>query len=107
MPKLSWFNESAALFFPEILPAASIALISPIWEIQLIGRGRIIAPVILPIGVLVCSYFFYWGCRDKLRWIAYAAIVGILLTAVATYKLGGEPSLLWGRSGSLLEISLA
>ena|ERR1700676_533199 len=100
MCRPSWFNESAALFFPEILPAAFIVLISPIWEIQLIGRGRIIAPVILPMGVSVCSYFFYLGCRDKLRWIAYAAIVGTILTAVATYKVGGEPNLLWGRSGS-------
>jgi hypothetical protein len=93
MSKPSWLNESAALFFPEILPAAFIVLISPIWEIQLIGHGRIIAPVILPIGVSVCAYFFYWGCRAKLRWIGYAAIVGIMLTAVVTYKLGGQPHL--------------
>jgi hypothetical protein len=107
MSKPSWFNESAALFFPEILPAAFIVLISPIWEIELIGRGRIIGPVVLPIGVSVCSYLFYWGCRDKLRWIAYAAIVGTILTAAATHKLGGDPNLLWGRTGSLLEISVA
>jgi hypothetical protein len=99
MSKPSWFNKSATLFFPEILPAAFIVLISPIWEIQLIGRGRIIAPVILAMGVSVCSFFFYWGCREKLRWIVYAAIVGVIITAAATYKLGGQPNLLWGRTG--------
>jgi len=44
--------------------------------------------VVLPLGVVVGSYCFYWACREKSRWIAYAAIIGLLLTALATYKLG-------------------
>ncbi len=88
MSKSSWFKTNAALFFPEMLPAAYVVLISPIWEIQLLGRGRMAAALVLPVGVVVGSYCFYWACREKSRWIAYIAIVGLLLTALATYKLG-------------------
>jgi hypothetical protein len=92
----SWFSGNAVLFFPEILFAALIVLISPIWEIQFIGRGRLIAALVLPIGVTLCSYLFYRGCRDNLRWIAYAAVIGMLLTGFAAHKLGGEPLLIKG-----------
>jgi len=88
MSRPAWFNKSWPLFFPEILPAAFFVLISPIWEIQLIGRGRIVAALILPLGVITGSFLFYWGCREKLRWVAYAAIVVIILTALASYKVG-------------------
>jgi hypothetical protein len=86
--KPSWFNRNAALFFPEVLPAAFLVLISPIWEIQLLSRGRLLAAVLLPMGVGLGTYCFYKGCREKSRWIAHASIVGVLLTALATYKLG-------------------
>jgi hypothetical protein len=85
--KPSWFSENAAIFFPEVLPAAFYVLISPIWEIQLIGRGQMVAALILLAGVTACSYSFYCACRNKLRWMAYAAILGSLLTACVTSTL--------------------
>jgi hypothetical protein len=88
MSKPSWFKSNAALFFPEMLPAAYVVLISPIWEVQLLGRGRMAAALVLPLGVVVGSCGFYWARREKSRWLAYTAILGLLLTALATYKLG-------------------
>jgi hypothetical protein len=87
MSKRSWLNENAAIFFPEMVPAAFIALISPIWEIQLLGRGQLEAALILLGGVVACSYSFYWACQNKYRWIAYAAILGTLLTGCETSTL--------------------
>ena len=87
MSKRSWLNENAAIFFPEMVPAAFIVLISPIWEIQLIGRGQLGTALILLGGVVACSYSFYWACRNRYRWIAYAAILGTLLTGCETSTL--------------------
>lgn len=87
MSKRSWFAQNAAIFFPEMLPAALIVLISPIWEIQLIVRGQSGAALILPGGVVACSYSFYWACQNRSRWIAYAAIIGTLLTGCETSTL--------------------
>jgi hypothetical protein len=87
MSKRSWLDENAALFFPEVAPAAFIVLISPIWEIQLIGRGQPGPALFLLGGVVACSYSFYWACRNKYRWIAYAAILGTLLTGCETSTL--------------------
>jgi hypothetical protein len=88
MSKNAWFHRSWPLFFPEILPAAFFVLISPIWEIQLIGRGQIAAALVLPLGVITGTLLFYRGIKEKLRWIAYAAMVVILLTALAAHALG-------------------
>ena len=87
MYKRSWFDQNAAIFFPEMLPAAFIVLISPIWEIQLIGRGQLGAALILLAGVGACSYSFYWACKNKYRCLAYAAILGTLLTGCETSTL--------------------
>jgi len=85
MAKQSWFSKNAVLFFPEIIPAAGIVLMSPIWEIQLVHRGRIAAALILPLGVMIGSYLFIFGCREKLKWIAYVAILVMVATALATH----------------------
>lgn len=52
----SCLNENVAIFFPEIVPAAFIVLIGPIWEIQLIGRRQFGAALLLLGGVVACSY---------------------------------------------------
>jgi hypothetical protein len=56
--KVSWFRANAGLCFPEILLAIGIAIVSPIWEFQLIHRGRPLAAIILPAGVVICFMLF-------------------------------------------------
>jgi ABC-type transport system involved in multi-copper enzyme maturation permease subunit len=84
---------SGALLFPEIIGCLVILLVSPFWEIQLLGRGLIFASVVLPAGVTIGSYFLYTGSRKRNWWVAYAAMVAIFLTAFIAYKVGGAPTL--------------
>jgi hypothetical protein len=79
------------LLFPEIIGCFIIFLASPFWEIQLLGRGRTFAAVVLPIGVVIGSYLLYTGTRRSNWWAAYAGLIAAFVTAVVVYKLGGAP----------------
>jgi len=84
----SWLRKHGGIFIPEVLPAVYFVLISPIWEIQLIGRGKALAAIALPVGIGLGCLVFYQACRDQLRWMGFVAIVVVLATAYAAYQLG-------------------
>jgi hypothetical protein len=88
MNALEWFKKHAAFFFPEMIPFAYIVLISPIWLVQLLGRGHYLAAFIFVLGVVSSAFAFYWGCWRNTKLAIYAAMALSLLTAGAVYNHG-------------------
>ena len=69
------------LFFPEIIPAAFVALVSPIWFVLLLLRGQFSSALLLAVGVGACTAGFIASARDKQKWLAYVCMMGVLVTA--------------------------
>ena len=74
------------LFFPEIIPAAFIAVCSPIWIIELLIERHFLSALVLSFGVGLSGIAFYSGVRSKGKFLAYLGVSGMLLTAFLVYK---------------------
>jgi len=83
----AWLKRKGALWFPELLPAAGVVLVSPLWELQLLAHGRFRAAVMLPIGLAIGVIGFYAACRQRVRWLGFAAMGCILLTAYCVFVM--------------------
>ena len=69
------------LFFPEGLIAGFLALYSPFWAVKLILNGHFVAALCLTAIVSACGYGVVLAVHNKLRYMAYLAIVCFLLGA--------------------------
>ncbi|PRC92725.1 hypothetical protein S2091_2455 [Solimicrobium silvestre] len=87
-PAVHMFTSSDIfLFFPEIIPAAILAVWSPFWAIQLLLESHFLAALTLLCGVGASGYAFYSGVRSKQKYLAYIGVLGMLLSAGLALQL--------------------
>lgn len=77
------------IFFPEGLIAAALVLASPIWFLSLLVGGEVGAALVLAAGVASGCLVGHSAWVRKDKWLLYAAVVVLLLTAIATLKVQG------------------
>lgn len=78
-----------ALFFPEILFAGLVVIVSPVWALVLLLNGHVLPTAVLAIGISGSSYVFIQGVRRQAKYLAYIGTIGSLLTAYFAYVLRG------------------
>lgn len=74
--------------FAELSPAEYFMLNSPVREIQLNGRSRPLAAVVLLIGIALGGVIIYRASCGQMRSIGFSAVAVVRATAYATYALG-------------------
>jgi hypothetical protein len=88
---LSWSSSAIAanvwLFFPEVIPAAIVVFGSPLWVLDLLANGQVVAAAVFTLGIAACVYGFLCAARSESQFGAYAAMVGALLVAVFAYSV--------------------
>ena len=80
-------SQNALMFFPEIIPAAFVVVISPLWAVSLLMHGQITAALLLVAGVGAFTCGFFASAREKQSLLAYVCMVGVLGVALLAHSL--------------------
>lgn len=84
---LSLIRSNLLLFFPEIIPAVVVAIVSPSWLVSLLLDGHFIAALVLLSGVTIAIMTFVIGLRAKSKYIAYTGVLVVLVASYVAYTL--------------------
>jgi len=74
------------LFFPEVIPAALVALVSPVWCVALLLRGQVGTALLLITTVVACTGGFVLSVRERQKALAYACMLGVLFGAYLAHS---------------------
>ena len=80
-------DTNIMLFFPEVILAGCVALGAPVWAISLALHGHAIAATLLISGVALGVIGFFWSIERGNKWLAYFAMLVVLLVAYSVYSV--------------------
>lgn len=67
------------MFFPEVIPAISLALYAPFWALKMFASGAALAPLCLLAVEAACIYGFVQGWKHASKWFSWACMMAFLV----------------------------